>query len=75
MVIHAEYRRVVAPEPLRSEAGAAEWGWKFTESEFLGEAAASREVAAIQARLDASIAAQRETVEQQLAELGAGARF
>jgi len=22
MVIHAEYRRVVAPEPLRSEAGA-----------------------------------------------------
>jgi len=55
--------------------GVAEWGWQFTESEFLGEAAASPEVAAIQARLDASIAAQRETVEQQLAALGAGARF
>ncbi len=55
--------------------GNAEWGWRFTESEFLGEAAASPEVAAIQARLDASLATQRESVEQQLAELGVGARF
>jgi tetratricopeptide (TPR) repeat protein len=55
--------------------GSAEWGWKFTESEYLGDAASSPEVKAIQDQLDAAFADQRQKVQQQLAELGAGARF
>jgi tetratricopeptide (TPR) repeat protein len=46
--------------------GSAEWGWKFTDSEYLGTASSSPEVIELQDRLD---------VQQQLAELGAGARF
>jgi len=55
--------------------GTAEWGWKLTESEYLGTAASTPEVIGIQARIDAEIEGQREKVRQQLAELGAGARF
>jgi TolB-like protein len=55
--------------------GTAEWGWKLTESEFLGETAASPEVVQLQARVDAALAEQRVKVQQQLTELGAGARF
>ncbi len=55
--------------------GSAEWGWKLTESEYLGEAAASPEVAELQQRLDTALAAQRESVRQQLADLGPGVRF
>ena len=55
--------------------GTAEWGWKLTESEYLADAASSPEVVALQARLDAALAAQRDNVEQQLAELGVGVRF
>ncbi|UCC14709.1 MAG: tetratricopeptide repeat protein [Gammaproteobacteria bacterium] len=55
--------------------GSAEWSWKFTDSEYLGDAASSPEVRALQDRLDAAIADQRQKVRQQLAELGAGARF
>jgi TolB-like protein len=55
--------------------GTAEWGWKLTESEYLAEAASSPEVIELQQRLDAALAAQREAVRQQLADLGPGIRF
>lgn len=55
--------------------GSAEFGWKLIESEYLGEAASSPEVAELQDRLDTIFAAQRETVRQQLADLGPGVRF
>ncbi|MDH4029435.1 MAG: tetratricopeptide repeat protein [Chromatiales bacterium] len=55
--------------------GSAEWGWKFTDSEYLGTASSSPEVIELQDRLDAALADQRQKVQQQLAELGAGARF
>jgi len=55
--------------------GAAEWGWKFTESESFGETAGSAEIARIQATIDAALSPQRDNVEQQLAELGVGVRF
>jgi len=55
--------------------GSAEWGWKLTESEYLGDAASSPEVAELQQRIDTALAAQREAVRQQLADLGPGVRF
>jgi tetratricopeptide (TPR) repeat protein len=55
--------------------GTAEWGWKLIESEFLGEIATSPEVVQLQARVDMALAEQRVKVQQQLTELGAGARF
>ncbi len=55
--------------------GTAEWGWKLTESEYLGAAASSPEVIELQKRLDTALAAQREAVRQQLVDLGPGVRF
>jgi len=55
--------------------GTAEWAWKLTESEYLGDAVSSPEVISLQAEIDTGMGEQREKVRQQLAELGAGARF